>query len=406
MENAIMKPFEGDYLQQSASLPVELWREDLKEMIKTLDSSLKTHRDFITASMLSYVSVLLGCKVKLDAAGYTNTAGLAIILIGRSATGKSEPIKRLREPVEAIENRWHKEYLNSYSQWHKGGQQGEKPHEKKLIEDDYTYEKLIEDLQFNGNGLGIIRDEIKGWIDDWSAYHKSGEASKYLTLLDGGRVRLSRKNNDKDIVISHAQISVLGGIQPKYLRKTFTEDMLISGFVPRLLFCFPDFTIKKRCREHMPESILEPWTELCNKLANLEPRTLTLDSDAENLYYDYCDCLDKLSGNDVFNDDMAAMYGKMQINVLRLAIATHFMGNNAELRTISKEEIQYNINLIEYFKRCWLKMYEYIKDDDIKATTEQIIHYLKKHNPTVSQTDIAKAIGCTQPYVCRVLKER
>lgn len=405
MESVLIKPSEGEELRDfSTQLPTYGWREDLQEMVNVLDSRLKTHHDFIAASMIAYVSILIGNKAILEAAGYTNTAGLAMILVGRSSSGKSDAIKRLRESIDRIENQLHSDFDRRYNEWKKGGQQGEKPHEKKFIVDDYTYEKLVEDLYLNPNGLGIVRDEIKGWIDDWGAYHKSGEASKYLTLLDGGRVRLSRKNNDKDIVIPHAQISILGGIQKDYLRKTFTEDMVVSGFVPRLLFCFPDFKLKKRCREHLPKNILEPWEELCDKLASMDKRTLNLDSESESLYYQYIDILDRRAALSE-DDNIASMCGKLQINVLRLTIATHFMGHNAELRTINKDELQYNIELMGYFERNWLKVYEYIKDRTPHLSNEQLIVCIHKNNPNAQQTSIADALGVSKQYVNKIISK-
>lgn len=388
-------------------LPIYEFRSDLQEMLHTIDTHIKSHPDYLAASMIALTAGLLGNKVILNAAGYENSPGLGIILVGRSTNGKSDPIKRFRKPIDEAENLFHKIACKEHASWvsTKDPKAIDKPHEKKFIEDDFTYEKLCEDLCFNPNGLIIVRDEIRSWVEDWGRYNKSGEGTKYITLLDGGRIRLSRKNSDIDIVISNALVSILGGIQVRNLKKVFTEDLITSGFMPRLLFCFPDVRLKKRCREPLPQNVMEPWADRVKAIIDITPRRLTLEPAAESLYYDYVDAMDKKQAW-CTNDDYAALYGKEEINILRLTLATHFLSNKSDLRIIDKDEIYYNIELMKYFEKNWIKTYKATTSGARIMSKEELIRYLLTHgNPKAQQTSIADVVGVSKQYVSRIANE-
>lgn len=387
-------------------LPTHGLRENLQKLIKTYTKVMQVPQDYFTCSMFSVASTLIGNKVTVWNGTYPNNPNLWIILVGNSGIGKSAPIKMLMQPINEAQSENYRQYKSELKEWKKCADEdkGDKPHLRQFYVSDTTPEGLYKVLGENPNGLLLYRDEIKGFFDDMGRYNKSGEESNYLSIWDGTTVTINRKN-DEPLYIEHPFLSMIGGTQPGLLRQMFSERLLHSGFLQRILFCYPDATFRHYSNMQMPQSCFQIWTDCCKKLMQVPQNTLTLDAGATSLYETYYNELqDKMPGADEY---VISMFSKLQISVFKMSVVAHYLGNDADVMEVTEDDMRYSVDCMRYFEKNWLKVYDKLHHDKNKPTREQCIKYLGEYyGKDLNQSKLAEALNVSQPRINQILNNK
>src|SRR5690606_14975719 len=131
----------------------------------------------------------------------------------------------------------------------------EKPEKPKCFQNiliDSTPEAMAEAHSINNRGLMIYRDELKGWIDDFGRYAKSGEQSNMLSMWSQQSVTYNRKSSGI-LNIEKPCVLVAGGIHRELLHTLATENRAENGFLARMISFFPDNTQKQFYNDAMPD---------------------------------------------------------------------------------------------------------------------------------------------------------
>jgi len=226
----------------------------------------------------------------------------------------------------------------------------------------------------------IERDELKGWIDDFNRYNKSGEQSFMLSTFNRVTKSINRKGS-ADILIPKPVILILGGIQPELLPTLAVDSRAENGFLSRMCFCFPDNTAKPEYSDNViPVELLNMWEKFILDLTNIQDTiNLTLSDEAKNVYMDWFN-KNKDETNDVSSGYLKGVFGKLDIISLRIAIVIKGMKlilENDISDSISDEIMRSAIEITEYFRATALKVYHkiFLKDED-KLTEKEIVIYL------------------------------
>ena len=260
----------------------------------------------------------------------------------------------------------------------------------------------------------IVADELKSFIDSFGRYTKGGngsgaEVSQILSTWSNVSFTINRKSEETKLVDDPA-MSIIGGIQPGPLGKTFGTDALMdSGFTQRFLFVYPDrSTFVKRCdRKRLTPETRESWNNIIGRLFNMEPLTLQLSHEAERLYADYADANDMKA--DAEEDDyIGGVIQKINIHVLRLAIMAHLLSDHWNEPVITGEAMNYAIHVSDYFTQIHVeRIYPLLKDPSgmqRMMTNGDLIRTLNKRFKIKSQNFLAEALGVTQQYINKTLK--
>ena len=89
-------------------------------------------------------------------------------------------------------------------------------------------------LKTNTNGVVLLQDELAGWLGSMNKYNGgSDEVNKYLSLYDGGALKVNRVN--ESIHVSQTNVNLIGGLQFKRLPKVINSDNKDSGFLQRFM---------------------------------------------------------------------------------------------------------------------------------------------------------------------------
>ena len=398
-----------------AILPVDGLSPNATEMLRKVASSLQCPVDIALSAMFATVGVAMGKRVIIDDGKYRNYPCLWVCVVAPSGSNKSTPIRFFLQPLkdrDSYNYGVYREELRAYRQ--AGDDKGDKPVFKQYVISDSTPEARNQVLSVNPNGILLYRDELKGMIDDFCRYAKSGELSQMLSMFDSDTIVVNRKS-DEPLLIKDPFMSIIGSIQPSVLVDTFGNDnMMNNGFNQRWLFCYPESGMPEMYNDvSIPQSVISDWNDFIYNLImydfSVMGGKIYIRGEAKRVYIDYYNSLQiKKAGAD---DYLSSVYSKLQIHVIRWAGVAHILGNSPTSIDITPEEMEYSVRCMDYFERCALKVYRMLLEGrgnrhEVKSMgKEEMIANVYHCTSPVSQRAVADALGITKQYVSKCLKK-
>ena len=161
-------------------------------------------------------------------------------LVGRPSAKKSPIIKAAWEPLhhaQKIDLDYWRQQLADWKALPKNERDPEEPKPKRrFVSHDGTMEALQDILGRQDRGIGVLRDELSGWIGSLEKYlgAKASGADRafFLQAFDGGPNVIDRVSRGT-IAVNNLLVTICGGIQPDRLRQfsDLTDDGLWQRFV-------------------------------------------------------------------------------------------------------------------------------------------------------------------------------
>lgn len=398
-----------------AILPVDGLSPNATEMLRKVASSLQCPVDIALSAMFATVGVAMGKRVIIDDGKYRNYPCLWVCVVAPSGSNKSTPIRFFLQPLkdrDSYNYGVYREELRAYRQ--AGDDKGDKPVFKQYVISDSTPEARNQVLSVNPNGILLYRDELKGMIDDFCRYAKSGELSQMLSMFDSDTIVVNRKS-DEPLLIKDPFMSIIGSIQPSVLVDTFGNDnMMNNGFNQRWLFCYPESGMPEMYNDvSIPQSVISDWKDFIYNLImydfSVMGGKIYIRGEAKRVYIDYYNSLQIKKAR--ADDYLSSVYSKLQIHVIRWAGVAHILGNSPTSIDITPEEMEYSVRCMDYFERCALKVYRMLLEGrgnrhEVKSMgKEEMIANVYHCTSPVSQRAVADALGITKQYVSKCLKK-
>ena len=390
-------------------LPFECLQVEIQGIIKNFAEVYQCDTDIIVSTIYAIVSIAVNKSIKLFDGKYTNYPSMWICHVAPSGSNKSAPVKMLFKPINELNEEAVIAYYEELRHTDKDDSNKPKPICKKLSLTDTTPEAIYKALSFMPQM--VYRDEIKGMIDDFDRYNRSGIISNMLSIWDSTSFCIDRKTEDPTF-IREPFLDILGGIQPGLLKPTFgNPQLMISGFNQRILFVYPDkLPVTYYSDNLLSEAIMPYWTNFVRDLMKLEPTTLSLSPEAKDFYCTYYNMLqDKKSSSD---DYMQYVYSKFQIIILRWSIVTHLLWEKTfeyyRKGTISGDEMLQAIQCMNYFESAAEKVYHEISRGMYQGfTKEQSLQILyNTYKGEVNLQKLADALGCSRQYVSKAVNKK
>ena len=350
-------------------LPIDWFSEPVQEYIRTVSESYGCPLEYVVVNSLFTAGIAAGKKAQLVTNPYTN--------------------------------------YPCYS--------GEQPVFHQRIVGDSSPESRNA-LLAQGDMIGVVADELKSFIDSLGRYSKGGngvgaELSQLLSIWSNVGFAINRKSEETKLIDDPA-MCINGGIQPELLGKTFGTDALMdSGFTQRFLFVYPDKSpFIRRCdRKFMTPEMRESWSGIVGRLFDMQPLTLQLSHEANRLYSNYAD------DNDIRADAeedcyVSGMIQKMNIHTLRLAIMAHLLSDHWNEPVITAEGMEHAIRMADYFTRIHIeRIYPLLRGSAATQrpmTNADLLRAVNRQFSIKSQNALAEALGVSQQYVNKILKEQ
>ncbi|MCB9032230.1 MAG: DUF3987 domain-containing protein [Chitinophagales bacterium] len=400
---------------KTPQLPINGLPEYLQSFINEYVDVYNVPRDYITASVLFSTALAIGNKLELKTK-YDNIPILWVAIVGNVSSGKTEPMKTCLSYFINKDKEAFYEYKIQKSLFDAEMEKPKKERDTSLIPptyfqyllNDYTPEALYNVHTKNDRGLSIYRDELKGWVDDFGRYNKSGEQSTILSTYYRQPMQINRAGDKDPIFIHKPCIYVGGGIQPDILQDLAKDNRAENGFLSRFIFAYPDLADKQPySNKTLNIDTLTNYHNYLDILANIpEIINLKLSDEAEIVYANWYNDNAERTNNEP-TGYLKGVYGKLDVISLRLAIVVHGMHLVREQDTsteISSITMRTAIELTEYFRATALKVYHKIfkKNRSTDVDKKDVIKYLNSIG--ASQNEIAKVLKVSQQYVNKILR--
>lgn len=424
------------------AFPVEVLPEKHRAIVDDLNRYLSYPKDFSAVGMLAGASIAIGRTHIIHNGIWEEGCCMYLALVAPPGTMKSHPLEFGLYPCIEANKRYMREYQRQKNLVMAAGQ-GSDPVSRQFIYGDFTIETLTRGLKRNPRGLAVYLDELKAWVQNFNRYNAGSEAEFWLMNWSGKTIALNRSNYQA--VLERTDINVVGTIQPGLLEDIGKGGRALSGFIERILFCYPDevpvVPFKKR-RDRQSDTfhvIQARYIPLVQRLLDHRMLTdgievdeteekrhlVTFQEDAEDELMDYLNDLKKRM-NGIDNEYQRNIYSKMQSYCCRFSLLLYLMheaaGENEDsntfppepFSTVSSKIVRKAKALTEYFLMHSLKAQAQINSatpldrlprnlrnwyrdipSGVEVSTSDIERIAQKHD--ISRATVFNYLGATDP---------
>ena len=394
-------------------LPINGFPEYLQNFIDEYVKVYNVPRDYIAASVLFSTAFAIGNRIELNDK-YDNIPLLWMNIIGNVSSGKTEPLKMCLSYFNKKDKESFNEFKIRSSLYEAEMEKPKKERDNSLqapsyfqyIISDYTPETIPNIHSINNRGLCIYRDELKGWLDDFGRYNKSGEQSTMLSTFYRQPMQINRASK-VPVYIDQPCMYVAGGMQPELLGDLAKDNRAENGFLSRLLNVFPDVDVKQPySKARLSADTFANYHKYLGGLDTIpETINITLSRDAEVMYSDWYNKNAERSNNSP-TGYLKGVYGKLDVYALRFAITVYGMNlicNQNDSLEIDGATMKTAIDITEYFRATALKVYDKIFSDSKSKSIDKKAAIIYMSSIGKSQSDIVKALDIGQSYISQVL---
>jgi hypothetical protein len=420
---------------ESNRFPVDVFPQQIRQIVKATNESLDFPIDFIGASILYAASVSIGNSFHVEVkTGWQESAVLYLAIVGRTGTNKSHPLSFAIQPIIEHDKHSYQFYLKQLREYDEASklsdterkQQGIdmplKPAWEKILLMDYTPEALAEVHNYNKRGIGVCVDELAGWIKNFNKYNKGSEMEFWLSAWSRKPITIDRKTAEP-IFIPLPFISVAGTIQTGLLKELGKENRTENGFLERILFVIPDNVRKPYWSEsELNPNIIISWQSIVTNLLGLKvqfdethnpkPRVLIFTKEAKKILWKWQNDNADLCNNSQ-SDAISGICSKLEVHAVRLSLILELLSwacGESNLNGISVNSVQKALQLAEYFKRSAIKVYSNISSlnpiDKLPADKQNLYKTLPNSFTTEAGIKIANSVGMPERSFKRFLTDQ
>ena len=428
-------------IPSEVTFPIEVFPKQFQNYILELNRVYGFSIDYLSCTLLWVVSVMLGNSVKIEIKkGWSESPILWLCLVGQRGIGKTPSVnfmsKVLREANDKELENYNREvdkfeeYENLEAKDKKLTQTQKKPTSKQFIVDDITMEALMDLHSYNKNGIAVFKDELAGWFKDMNKYRAGSDVQSWLSSWNNDSISLNRKTS-KSSFVKRSFMPVLGGIQPEIFSGFYNDENESNGFMDRVLFSYPELKVDKFVREDISDEFTNWYNDSISyffdhvkndviqydKERNIIPQMAKFSDEAFNEYINKFDSItDKQNDNDE-SEFVKSALSKQKTYLGRFSLLLNGLeaiGGDSDLMVVEKESVEGAGILVDYFtnmaKKVKFEILENISANKVLKNTEgksiaaKIIE-LKKTNPKLSQTKLAKILGVSRTTISKHTKK-
>ena len=425
----------------TTDFPLEIYPEFVQKYISEVSSTLNANLDFLGCGFLWALSLCVGNSMKIEIKkGWQEAPTVWIALIGRAGVGKTHTIKAITNPLEKINGMEVKRYADDMAKYEaymlldkkekETAEEIKKPRKNKFIAEDITIEALTELHETNPNGIGILKDELVGWIKDMNKYREGSDLQKYLSCWSNGILSSDRKTSSSSYV-SNAFIPIIGGVQPSILTGVYTAENKENGFIDRILLCYPEIKVERYNNNEISERLLNEYDEFVSYLydniknqvlkyddnGNITPYVFRLSKDAEVEWERIFNKITDLQNSDEENEYIKSVLPKIKSYVARFSLlldVLYMYTDGTVLTEITKKAMLNAEKLGDYFilmaKKNKFQSMEHLEMmDSIKFSGKRKpfdkFKVLYEENNNINKSKVAEELNVSRMTINRWISE-
>lgn len=391
-------------------LPIWGLPTDLQRVVVDVTDGYQSNRDFVVASMFAATATMLGKRVWSVFGNHTNYATLWIAIVGDTASGKTEPLSFIFNPIMALEREAYKRYQNELQQWEMTDavDRGAEPEYRHNLINNPSDESVLHELSVN-ESVCWFADELRTMFDGFGKYAKNGGGTiigNLLSIFNNKDVQITRVTT-KPKYLTEPNLNIIGGTQPSILKRMMGNSGFVDdGLFQRFLFVYPDTTdIPQFADVCINDDVREIWNDTIARLSTVNGKVSETDHarqlhiDAINRWRDVC--------NSQYRNiaAMKSLLRKLEIHLCRWSIVAAVLSGEP---CITAEVMRYSIECMDYFRLCGEKAFCLVANESKpkELTNAEVMRLFNSRYPIVNQSKFAEAIGKTQALVSKTINNK
>ena len=371
-------------MPEAKPFPFDVLPLKMQEYISSLSRGRGAPKEFTAASMLWAAATATGSTYCIWHQHKPRWAVIYLSLIGSSGVNKSGTLEDAIKPIERRDNERYKAYLAEKEVYDRLASMSKRelkqqakelppePVQSQTIIIDATPEATYHVHKNNPRGIGVYRDELAGFFNDFGRYNKSGEQQMWLQNWSFKPIQVNRASKGSiSIRIANPFICIAGGVQPGVV-KQIAKGRVEDGFMARFIWVFLDDLKKPLWNDQeIPYDLITDYDRAINKLLDLkpgpegEPNKITLSPEAWEIIKNYFNNTNNPRANEATEDGKKAMYSKFDEHYFRLSLALLFVRwayshEPDPPRVLDAATAQMAIEVNEYFVRQSERVYYHL----------------------------------------------
>ena len=140
--------------KQTPELPIDGPPTSVQNYINTVCDIFHCPREFVSSAVIATAATAVGKKVKINEGKYKNSLVLWFVLVARSGSNKSYPMKLVAEPLRKIDAELYATYKEEHDEWKSipnKDRNGDEPKCPSIVLDDCTDKRRSEILFMNND---------------------------------------------------------------------------------------------------------------------------------------------------------------------------------------------------------------------------------------------------------------
>ena len=340
--------------------PINAFPEEVQKIICHYSEAKGYPIEYFIQGFLAASSTAVGRSVTLNTGNFTAIGSLWCIILGRRGITKSEPLEDAFKPIRRYQFELldrHKTEMEEYYEYKANNPKSKiqpPPEPSKHVINDTTPEKLVMMQAANPRGMGMVYDEIAGFVGRFNRYNSGADEQMYLTLFNGSSVIRDRMNGASAFAKT-TYLTIIGTTQPSVLKDVFFNKSE-SGFFDRWLITQPDGFKKQYPNQYGINPLEEgKYSKILYHLLGIQydvnnafqmkytPESYKIINEYQRFIID--------EQNETDNDSYCGILAKMEIYLHKFALLLQciIFTYDDEIEFVSKEAAQGAVILIKYF---------------------------------------------------------
>ncbi|MGZ9676418.1 DUF3987 domain-containing protein [Flavobacterium sp. GNP001] len=362
--------------------PIDIFPKIFKNLIIDLNKSLNFPIDYTGTSILTAVSTVVGTSVKIRVKGnWFEYASIYSCIIGNAGANKTHPINTVFAPIKEYDKSNHDSFVSKTNEWVKWSklpkeekiemEEPNVPPLRKSILTNFTPEVLYKRLDENLRGCTVLSDEMATFFEGMNNYSKGDQIGIYLSFWSNQSTTIDRMGNPIPLFIQNPFLSIIGGLQPRVLAKSFPVQKINNGFFQRFLFAYPDVIFKSPINDNESnfqilkeyENFIKKYYDATNVIeenGQINSKILNWNSESKAFFYKWqkenCNLVNEYS-----NSIKGEIASKFDNHFVRLALLLQIM-ENPESDFVELKAAMGAEKLCSYFMNCSFKVLEAIQN--------------------------------------------
>jgi DNA polymerase I-like protein with 3'-5' exonuclease and polymerase domains len=409
--------------------PVEALPEPIRTFVVQGAAAIGCDVAYLALPALSVAASLIGNSrvIRLKRNWY-EPAVVWSGIVGDSGTLKSPAVGAAVNPLYRLQKKLIKQFRLDREQYQKDkeayderkrqakkeereftGEPPEKPTLARVVTGDITVEKLAELLDDNCKGLLTCRDDLGGWLGSFTRYKGRAGGSdlpNWLEMSRAGTIQVDRKTGDRPtLFITHAAVSITGGIQPGALARALTPEYMEVGLGARILLAMPPKLGKRWSEVEIDLDVQEAYDKTLHALRELhmdrdqdgekEPFAVRLTPEAKTVWVRFYGEWAKVQAN--AEGELAAAYSKPEGYAARLALIHHIVSlvgrGEDDCQPIEPASIEAGVTLARWFAYEVRRIYRTLAETEDQKHTRKLLELIRSWGGIASVRRLQHASG-------------